>query len=58
MGIRPFSWGKFGIVPDPPEPIECDGEFEEDKCQFCSEYKNCKETENEDINTDAVLQRG
>lgn len=22
MGIRPFSWGHFGIVPDPPEPPE------------------------------------
>lgn len=47
MGIRPFSWGKFGIVPDPPEPIECDGEFYEEKCQYCSNHDECKKESEE-----------
>lgn len=42
MGIRPFSWGNFGIIPDPPEPPECDGEFYEDKCMYCSNHDECK----------------
>ena len=49
MGIRPFSWGQFGRLPDPPEPIECDGTFDEEKCVCCMGYDEClKEQEEED----------
>lgn len=47
MGIRPFSYGIFGNVPDPPEPPECNGEYEEDKCMYCSNHDECKK-ESED----------
>ena len=26
MGVHPFSYGNFGIVPDPPEPPELSGD--------------------------------
>ena len=29
-------------LPDPPEPIECDGEFRYDVCEGCSEYDECQ----------------
>lgn len=29
-------------IPDPPEPIECNGEFRSDVCEGCSEYDECK----------------
>lgn len=29
-------------IPDPPEPIECDGWFRSDVCEGCSEYDECK----------------
>lgn len=32
----------YGRIPDPPEPYECDGEFNCDKCESCSDYKVCK----------------
>ena len=38
----------FGKIPDAPEPIECDGEFREDMCCYCSCYDECKrESEDE-----------
>ena len=40
-GIRPFSWGQFGRLPDPPEPIECDGKFDAEKCVCCMGYEDC-----------------
>lgn len=50
-----FSSGRFGIVPDPPDIIECYGywdnpdRFDKDDCKWCSEYDDClKEYESED----------
>ena len=40
--LRPFSYGTFGNIPSPPEPPECDGEFYEDKCVYCSNHDECK----------------
>ena len=40
-GIRPLSWGQFGRLPDPPEPIECDGKFDAEKCVCCMGYEDC-----------------
>lgn len=45
MGFRPFSWGNFGCVPDPPEPWECNGVFDENICSLCSDYEKCKDAE-------------
>ena len=28
-------------IPDPPEPVECNGEFSEERCDGCSEYDEC-----------------
>ena len=42
MGIRPFSWGSFGNVPDPPEPMECNDEFDDSYCEGCSQYDECR----------------
>ena len=47
MGIRPFSWGSFGNIPDPPEPIECDGIFDAIRCEGCSEYEECRKIDEE-----------
>ena len=47
-GIRPFSWGQFGRLPDPPEPIECDGIFDRDKCVCCGGYDECRKEWEED----------
>ena len=32
----------FGRLPDPPEPIECDGMFDYEKCICCEGYADCK----------------
>ena len=54
MGIRPFSWGKFGIVPDPPEYDECLGywdnpdKFSEYGCKTCANYDECFRASEED----------
>ena len=32
----------FGKLPDPPEPVDCDGKFEEEKCMYCLDYNICK----------------
>lgn len=38
----------FGRIPDPPEPIECDGKFDPDNCVCCMGYDECmKEWEKE-----------
>ena len=52
MGIRPFSWGHFGIVPNPPEPIECDGNFDYEYCYGCADYDECKKLEEQDYEDD------
>ena len=31
----------YGYIPDPPIN-ECEGDFEENKCNGCSEYEECK----------------
>ena len=55
MGIRPFSWGKFGVVPDPPEYDECLGywdnpdHFSEVHCSNCENYDECLEAAHEDM---------
>ena len=38
-----FGNGKYnyGYIPDPPIN-ECEGDFEENKCNGCSEYEECK----------------
>lgn len=42
-----FSSGRFGIIPDPPEPTECFGywdnpdRFDKDDCKYCTEYAEC-----------------
>ena len=40
LGFRPH--GKFGHVPDPPDPPECKERFIEEYCQDCSDYEQCK----------------
>ena len=46
-GIKPFSYGHFGIVPDPPEYDECLGywdnpnKFNEYNCKTCANYDEC-----------------
>ena len=52
MGIRPFSWGHFGVTPEVPE-YECSGDFYEDLCKNCSEYEKCRKLE-EDFTEDYV----
>lgn len=47
-GNRPFSQGQFGRLPDPPEPIECDGIFDRDKCVCCGGYDECRKEWEED----------
>lgn len=47
MGIRPFSWGRFGTVPDAPE-IECEG-FGSNICEHCADYEECKKEYDEYI---------
>jgi len=37
MGIRPFSWGRFGIVPDPPEPADDEREYIDDWERYADE---------------------
>lgn len=34
----------FGRIPDPPEPPEdeCNGEYIEQSCEFCSMFEECK----------------
>ena len=32
----------FGRIPDPPEPIECDGVFDYEKCICCMGYDECR----------------
>ena len=47
MGIRPFSWGRFGTVPNAPE-IECEG-FGSNICEHCADYEECKKEYDEYI---------
>ena len=35
----------FGRLPDPPEPIECDGKFDKEKCECCMGYDECEKEE-------------
>ena len=37
--MKPHNYN--GGLPDPPEPIECDGEFRYDVCEGCSEFNEC-----------------
>ena len=38
-----MRYGKFGYVPDPPEPEECSPEnFGEGACYFCQNHDYCK----------------
>ena len=41
--IRNEPIGRFnGLnLPDPPEPLECDGWFRSDYCEGCSNYDEC-----------------
>lgn len=39
MGLFPFSHGKFGRVPDPPEPVEEEPEFK------VGDWIKCKDRE-------------
>lgn len=32
----------FGRIPDPPEPIDCDGVFDPEKCVCCMGYNDCE----------------
>ena len=32
----------YGAVPSPPDPPECEGEFDWEKCKGCSEYEECE----------------
>lgn len=48
MGIRPFSWGQFGRIPDPPE-IDCYEEFDEDDCIDCPNYEECKQIYEDEV---------
>lgn len=35
---------RFGNIPDPPEPRECDPEdFDIDDCKYCSNEAGCRE---------------
>ena len=39
-----FGGGKFGVLPDPPEPEECGPEnYDPRECYFCTSEKICKE---------------
>ena len=51
-GIKPFSYGHFGIVPNPPEydypeyegcPYEYETFEQGDECIGCKWYEACKE---------------
>ena len=35
--------GKFGVIPDPPEPeeTECNGEYIEGSCECCDRFEQC-----------------
>lgn len=47
MSIRTPSYGRFGVVPDPPEYDECLGywenpdKFNEYNCKTCANYEEC-----------------
>ena len=38
----------FGVIPDAPEPPECNGYYDKDRCQFCSEHEKCRAQEEEE----------
>ena len=42
--------GKFGVIPDPPEPeeTECNGEYIEGSCECCDRFEQCLITWRED----------
>lgn len=42
--------GKFGVIPDPPEPeeVECDGDYQEGFCDDCDRFEQCLITWRED----------
>ena len=42
----------FGRLPDPPEPIECDGKFDREKCVCCMGYDECLKESEEEEDTD------
>lgn len=55
MGMKPLigmsaKSGKFGVIPDPPEPddIECDDTYHEGSCECCDRFEQCLETWKED----------
>ena len=41
-------------IPDPPEPIECNGEFNAERCDGCSEYDDCKRIAEEGEPNDTI----
>lgn len=42
--------GKFGYIPDPPEPeeIECDNTYHEGSCECCDRFEECLQKWRED----------
>ena len=48
FGLRPST---YGDVPSPDLP-ECDGEFEEDKCEGCDQYEECEKYWNDSEDTE------
>lgn len=43
--------GKFGYIPDPPEPeeSECTDEYVEGMCECCDHFEQCKEAWRGDV---------
>ena len=35
--------GQFNVIPDSCLPMDCDGKFREEDCEYCIEYEECKE---------------
>ena len=47
-GALDRSLGKFGRVPDPPDiDFECPEEFDNEYCEICSNYDECRKENNE-----------
>lgn len=34
--------GQFNIIPDSYLPLDCDGKFREQDCEYCIEYEECE----------------
>lgn len=47
-----MRYGKFGDIPDPPEPVECNPEnYDSDRCYYCAWEWYCRKEYEEHMKT-------